>query len=330
MLSPPDWNVFRDATRRLKEDDSHTVEVRFKLQVGPDDDRDHPIIRTMEGKGMLIIDRDDAQPSHTMWVIKPVTLPSIDTAVPPVQVETGGVGDEPLSTSAAGFATRKLSEFVTPFPPARPANVSLVLCRICECNVPRWLFEKHNETCVEVRRLEAEIADCNESVAELRNTIRGLATAVNRSSPAQIPEYRGVPIFTPQSTSGSSSPLQTFGAPLKMQQQLLEKLDNILQVTLEISIPALRQEESKEPIERQRLLSPSSERNISQLRMWGKPTIEDVALTQLADDVERVMKQKVDKVIRMQNVMRCEEKVTWAGMAKAKARRARWNMIVIA
>jgi len=313
LLSPPDWNVFRDATQRLQEDDSHTVEVRFKLQVEPDDDRDHPIIRAMEGKGMLMIDRDDAQPSHTIWVIKPVTLPSIDTAVPPVQVETGEVGDEPLTTPAAGFAIRNLSEPATPF----PINVSLILCRVCECNVPQWFFEKHNETCVEVHRLEAEIADRNESVTELRNTIRDLATALDRSSPAQIPEYRGVPIFTPQGSSGSSSPLQMFRAPLKMQKmgvkkmqrQLLEKLDDILQVALEISIPALRQEESKEPIERQRLLSPSSKRKIGQLRTWRKPTIEDVALMQLVEDVEREMRQKVDNVTRMQDVMRYEEKV---------------------
>ena len=316
LLSPPDWNVFRDATQRLQEDDSHTVEVRFKLQVEPDDERDHPIIRTMEGKGMLMIDRDDAQPSHTMWVIKPAAL-STDVATPPIQLEAGEVGDEPLSTPAPGFAIRKLSEPVTPFPLARPINMSLILCRICECNVPQWFFEKHNETCVEVHRLEAEIADCNESVTELRNTIRDLVTALDRSSPAHVPEYRGVPIFTPQTSSGSSSPLQMFRAPLKMQKmgvkkmqrQVLEKLDDILQVALEISIPALREEESKEPIERQRLLSPGSERKISQLRTWSKPTIEDVALTQLVDDVERVMRQKVDNVIRMQNVMRYEEKV---------------------
>jgi serine/threonine-protein kinase RIM15 len=318
LLSPPDWNVFRDATQRLQEDDSHTIEVRFKLQVEPDDDRDHPIIRTMEGKGMLMIDRDDGQPSHTMWVIKPAASPPIDTTAPPIQLENGEVGDEPLATPAPGFATQHPgSEPVTPFPLVRPINLSLILCRICECNVPQWFFEKHNETCVEVHRLEAEIADCNESVTELRNTIRDLLAALDRSSPAQTPEYRGVPIFTPQSSSGSTSPLQMFRAPLKMQKmgvkkmqrQLLEKLDDILQVALEISVPALREEENKEPIERQRLLSPSSERKISQLRMWCKPTIEDAALTQLADDVERVMRQKVDNVIRMQNVMRYEEKV---------------------
>ena len=267
---------------------------------------------------MLMIDRDYGQPSHTMWVIKPAAPPPVDTAAVSIQLETGEVGDEPLATPAPGFTTQHPGiEPVTPFPLARPINLSLILCRICECNVPQWFFEKHNETCVEVHRLEAEIADCNESVTELRNTIRDLLAALDRSSPTQIPEYRGVPIFTPQSSSGSTSPLQMFRAPLKMQKigvkkmqrQLLEKLDDILQVALEISVPALREEENKEPIERQRLLSPSSERKISQLRTWCKPTIEDAALTQLADDVERVMRQKVDNVIRMQNVMRYEEKV---------------------
>ena len=316
LLSPPDWNVFRDATQRLQEDDSHTVEVRFKLQVEPDDDRDHPIIRTMEGKGMLVIDRDTGQPSHTMWVIKPAATSPIDSVAPPTtQMEAD---DESLTTPAPGSAAEPLGvEPGTSFPLVRPINVSLILCRICECNVPQWFFEKHNETCVEVHRLEAEIADCNESVTELRNTIRDIVSALDRSSPAQVPEYRGVPIFTPQTSSGSSSPLQMFRAPLKMQKmgvkkmqrQLLEKLDDILQVALEISVPALREEESKEPIERQRLLSPGSERKINHLRTWCKPTIEDAALAQLADDVERVMRQKVDNVIRMQNVMRYEEKV---------------------
>ena len=267
---------------------------------------------------MLMIDRDSGQPSHTMWVIKPAAPSSIDVMSLPTQLETGEVGDEPLATPAPGFAAQQLGvEPVTPFPLARPINLSPILCRICECNVPQWFFEKHNETCVEVHRLEAEISDCNESVAELRNTIRDLVGGLDRSSPAQVPEYRGVPIFTPQSSSGSSSPLQMFRGPLKMQKmgvkkmqrQLLEKLDDILQIALEISIPALREEENKEPIERQRLLSPSSERKISQLRTWCKPTIEDTALTQLADDVERVMRQKVDNVIRMQNVMKYEEKV---------------------
>jgi len=49
--------------------------------------------------------------------------------------------------------------------------MTLILCRICENNIPQWYFEKHNETCSETHRLEAEISECNESISELRNTI---------------------------------------------------------------------------------------------------------------------------------------------------------------
>jgi serine/threonine-protein kinase RIM15 len=56
--------------------------------------------------------------------------------------------------------------------------------------------------------------------------------------------------------------MQRFGVK-KMQRRLLEQLDDTLQVALEVSVPALKEDEAKEPIERQRLLSPSSERKIT-------------------------------------------------------------------
>ena len=75
-MAPADWNVFKEATQRLQEEYKHTVEVRFKLQIEPSVDLHDPSLGTlyqlMEGQGMLIIDREDGQPSHTMWVIKPV------------------------------------------------------------------------------------------------------------------------------------------------------------------------------------------------------------------------------------------------------------------
>src|SRR5260221_13785691 len=75
LLSPSDINIFKDASQRLQEDDSHTIEVRFKLHVEPTTEHDPSagtLYQLMEGKGMLIIDREDGQPSHTMWVIKPM------------------------------------------------------------------------------------------------------------------------------------------------------------------------------------------------------------------------------------------------------------------
>jgi serine/threonine-protein kinase RIM15 len=321
LLFPADWGVFRDATQRLQQDDSHTVEVSFRLQVEPEDDREIPsgtLYQQMEGKGMFMIDCEDGQPSHTMWVVKPMASPPFEYPSSSIMLESGEVSDEPASAEATSksFADRSGLEPVTPFPFSLPISTELLLCRICESQIPQWYFEKHSETCVEVHRHEAEIAECNDSISELRNTIRELCASVDKASSAMIPEYRGMPIISPASSPRSSSPLQLFrvnklqqmGAK-KMQRRLLEQLEDILLVASEVSMPSLREEEAKEPIERQRLLSPSSERKMSQVRNWSKPSTQDAALTQLVEDAERVMRQKIDNVVRMQNTIRYSEKI---------------------
>ncbi|KAH7887614.1 RIM15, signal transduction response regulator [Phlebopus sp. FC_14] len=322
LLAPSDWSVFRDATHRLQEDDSHTVEVRFRLQVRSESQQEAPangtLYQQMEGKGMLMIDREDAQPSHTMWVVKPIAPPRYEYPSPSIVLESGEVGDESDSGSqlASNIAKRVGQEPVTPLPFTQPICTDPILCRICECQIPQWYFEKHSETCAEIHRLEAEIGECNDSIGELRNTIRDLLLALETSSPAMTPEYRGVPIFSPSTSPGMPSPLQLFRTNKmqrmgvkKMQRRLLEQLDDILQAAVEITIPSLKEEESKEPIERQRLLSPVSERKMSQVRSWCKPSIEDTALSQLAEDAERIMRQKLDNVLRMQNTIRYSEKI---------------------
>src|ERR1700679_2902025 len=111
---------------------------------------------------------------------------------------------------------------------------------------------------------------------------------MDNSSPVMTPEYRGLPILSPSTSPSSSSPLQLFRinkmqrfGVKKMQRRLLEQLDDTLQVALEVSIPALKEDKAKEPIERQRLLSPSSERKITQIRNWLKPQTSDSGLGQL-------------------------------------------------
>ena len=319
LLAPSDWTLFRDATQRLQQDDSRTVEVRFRLQVQPDGHQDlfsnGVLYQQMDGKGMLMIDREDAQPSHTMWVVKPIAAPRYEYPSPPIILESGEIGPESLPEEVH-IPEHPVVEPDTPFPFTQPISTEPILCRICECHIPQWYFEKHSETCAEVHHLDAEIGECNESIDELRNTIKDLLHALETSSPAITPEYRGVPIFIPSTSPSMSSPLQLFRTNKmqrvgvkKMQRRLLEQLDEILQVALEITIPSLKEEESKEPIERQRLLSPTSERKMSQVRNWCRPTIEDTALSRLTEDAERIMRQKVDNVVRMQNTIRYSEKV---------------------
>lgn len=321
LLAPTDLGVFREATQRLQEDDSHTVEVTFRLQVEPLDDREvssGTLYQQMEGKGMLMIDREDGQPSHTMWVVKPVASPKYERPSPSVTLETGEIVDDPAPQEIETLENRSGLEPITPFPFNTPISTELLLCRICESQIPQWYFEKHSETCVEVHRLEAEIAECNDSISELRNTIRELAIAVDKPTPGHIPEYRGFPIFSPASSPGSSSPLSLFRVNKmarigvkKVQRRTLDQLEDILMVASEVSMPSLKEEEAKEPIERQRLLSPGSERKMSQVRNWSKPSVSnsDSALNQLIDDAERVMRQKIDNVVRMQNTIRYSEKI---------------------
>ncbi|KAJ7765031.1 hypothetical protein DFH07DRAFT_811194 [Mycena maculata] len=317
LLAPGDREVFAFATRRLREDDSHTVEVRFKLQVQSEDDREisspGTLYQQMEGKGMLMVDREDGEPSHTMWVIRPIAPARYEHDSPSIKLPE----EEPATAADAGFfADRGHLEPTTPFPFSEPISIDPILCRICESHIPQWYFEKHSETCAETHRLEAEITECNESIAELRNTIRDLYSAVDRTSPVGVPEYRGMPIFSPSTSPIIASPLSLFRTGKmqrvgvkKMQRLLLDQLEDILQVAAEVSVPALKEDEAKEPIERQRLLSPGSERKMSQIRTWSKPATEDAALGQLVDDAERVMRQKLDNVARMQNTIRYAEKI---------------------
>lgn len=286
----------------------------------PTEERDPSLGRLyqyMEGKGMLMIDRIDGQPSHTMWVVRPISAPHHENESLAIIIEPDDLAPEPASSLQAAFDRASLEPPSTPLPFPQPLSADPILCRICECRIPQWYFEKHSETCAETHRLEAEIIECNETIGELRNTIRDISNALDRASPNNVAEYRGMPIYKPPPAPNLvSSPLQLFRATRmqkfgvkKMQKRLLEQLDDILQVATEVSMPTLREEEANEPVERQRLLSPSSERKITQIRTWPKPTVEDAALTQLAQDAERVMRQKVDNVVRMQNTIRYAEKI---------------------
>ncbi|KAG1844113.1 hypothetical protein C8R48DRAFT_780409 [Suillus tomentosus] len=266
-------------------DDS--VEARFGLQVELEGDHDASIsgilYQQMEGKGMLPV-------GPLRW----------DYPSPSIVLESGGVGDEPIveEPSKELLADRSGLEPTTPFPFVHPISTEPLLCWTCECQIPQWYSEKHSETCVEVHRPEAEIVKCNESIGELKNTIRDIMAAMDTPFLTSPPNTEESPLSRTQRLTMR-----------KTQRRLLESLDEILLVASEISMPSLKDEESKEPLRRQRLLSPGSERKMSQIRTWCRPPVEDAALSQLAEDVERIMTQKVDNVVRMQNTVKYSEKI---------------------
>ena len=329
LLHPGDSRKFKEASERLQSDDSHTVEIQFRIRVecGEESrggqDPNVPLYKNMEGSGMLMLDRVDHIPSHTMWVIKPAPVPEV--VYPEEEEEEVGfkqAGGVLAAPSAVPHHHRRLTDAIPPsmpLPVFKNMSATPILCRICENQIASWFFEKHNETCSDVHKFEADVAECNDGIVELRNTIRGLIEGIDKPMPSANLEYRGILLFSPGATPNSSSPIAVFRPPLasrvgrvgvrKAQRGVLEQVDEILQVAREISIPALREEEAKEPIERQRLLSPTSEDRIGLVRDWQKPLAEDPALSRLVQDAELLMRTKLDTVTRMQNTVRYSEKI---------------------
>jgi serine/threonine-protein kinase RIM15 len=71
LLFPSDARLFGEATKQLLADDSHTVEVRFRLRIhfeDADTSASNDVYEAMEGKGMLVHDRETGKSTHTMCV----------------------------------------------------------------------------------------------------------------------------------------------------------------------------------------------------------------------------------------------------------------------
>ncbi|KAI8334590.1 hypothetical protein BC941DRAFT_378713 [Chlamydoabsidia padenii] len=67
LLMPDDQLVFAVATNNLLQDTLRTVEVQFGVRPN------ETTVIEMEGKGMVMYNRVTGEPSHTMWVIKPLS-----------------------------------------------------------------------------------------------------------------------------------------------------------------------------------------------------------------------------------------------------------------
>lgn len=268
FLYPDDAAVFAEATRQLEADDSHTVEVNFRLRVATasessqDENPPEDLYEAMEGKGMLMLDGLTGGASHTMWVVRPAP---IDEAVDEASQSLARYGLDGLHWRSATDPSLLIA----------PGRLMLdpILCRICERPTPAWFFEKHNETCNAVHRLEGDISDCNDRLREMLDTVEGLATSLLGNGHHDEVEYAGIPFeHSPSATppnhphsrrpsltahtaqDGSTSPsLRT----RMVQQRVVDHVRDILQIAISVSTPSVTDDTGAVPIHEQRLLSPN-------------------------------------------------------------------------
>ena len=298
-LAPADVDVLANAGRQLEADDSHTAQARFRLlRLMQTDDEDvsrlpGPTYIECEGIGMLMRDRDTGEASHTMWVIKPVVVSQT--------MET------PSDVGAPTPALDSGEDLL--FPTIATMSVANVLCRICERQVPTWFFEKHNETCNEVHRLEADISAVNEKVAEMITVVTKILKSLENGVPDQPAQYQGMII----STRTKSIPHHAMGpvmlAVRRIQQSQLENAHTALGLANAISTPSVKDEDSSNSISYQQLLSPASEDRLTFIGRWVKPETDDPALQLLFVHVDELIRRKQMTVNRMRNTIMYAERV---------------------
>lgn len=298
-MAPADVDVLCNASRQLEQDDSHTAQARFRLlraELSDDEDEDDrepgPTYLEFEGIGMLMRDRDTGSPTHTMWVIKPVQSSRPDEESESDSSDKDGLdSSQPtIALSAVGILSSKT-----------------LLCRICEREVPTWFFEKHNETCNEVHRLEADISSVNERLLELRRVV--VETKKDLETPGTSAAYQGIVITPRPKTEPDYRHGQVALAVQKIHQAFLEQAMAILTEAYQISTPTIFEETANTPIRYQTLLSPTSEERLSRIGRWQKPSTNQPALQALFQDVDDLIRAKQRIVNRMRNTIVYSERV---------------------
>ncbi|ODO12074.1 hypothetical protein I350_00859 [Cryptococcus amylolentus CBS 6273] len=286
LLAPGDASVFSEATQKLVEDDNNTVQLRFRFEVHNLAQAEHeqrqigPVYIELEGVGMLM--RENNKPSHTMWVLKPVPATMVEAI-----------------TDAA-------------FPRDGHISTKGILCRICEREIVTWFFEKHNETCDALHRLEAEIAESDDCLHELHQTVVKLKSEIDNSAPSQPSQYEGVLFFTlPDSIAATEevSTTQYQGVEVrKVAHEHLQDVLNVLCAARQIETPYVREEEADLPSTAQHYLSEDAESKLYSISRWQRPKTADSALNLLFTHVEEQLKRKQKAVARMQSTVRYSEK----------------------
>lgn len=258
ILPPGGRALFERATRQLLDSPGHTVEVGMEVSV-PDSESAHaPVL--MVAKGMLVHHANASGASHTMWMLNPASASALPTGD---LRDAGAVGGVPEDLDAI--------------------STELLLCRICEREIPAWFFAQHSEICHEMHRLEMQLSTCNETLQDMAECAHSVRNAlVARSTPG--PTFRGQPIE----------------APIELALRVVDQVVQGLEMALAIAMPSLPEEGE---LSRSRLLPAESERAMDRVRRWRRPSPNDAALQLLCADAMRAMQDKVHMVNRIRHTI---------------------------
>ncbi|WFD19429.1 non-specific serine/threonine protein kinase [Malassezia caprae] len=258
ILPPGGRALFERATRQLLDSPGHTVEVVMEVSVPGSESAHAPVL--MVAKGMLVHHASASGASHTMWMLNPAPASALPTGD---LRDAGAIGGVPEDLDAI--------------------STELLLCRICEREIPAWFFAQHSEICHEMHRLEMQLSTCNETLQDMLECAHNARDAlVARSTPG--PAFRG----------------QLIEAPAELALRVVDQVVHGLEMALAIAMPSLPEEGE---LSQSRLLPAESERAMDRVRRWRRPSPSDAALQLLCADAMRAMQDKVHMVNRMRHTI---------------------------
>lgn len=274
-------------------------------------------------------------------MLRPSAAPrEVTIDLPEVLVESLGVGAEMLAqylTSLAEVGANDPANHPPPLP---------VLCRICERQITPWWFEKHSELCLQEYRAEMEVQLAQEALTDHRHAIVKVLDALEASkgrpttsgepaaSNSPQPEYKGLPIGPPSSSSsGSDSGRVSPGTPSRSRDpsssglghartrsfavrrplsRIVELILDLCDTAMEINVPSIKPGLTQED-GGYRTQSPQSESRIAQVRSWQTPGAnsldQEQGLAALSADTERLAAAKVETVERHRDTIEYSERI---------------------
>lgn len=284
----------------------------------------------LEAQGVLILDSKTSVPSYTIWTIKPFVHIDLDLTIPEALFDLLGFGSEIfegylMSLKEAGI----VDEESVPDP-------KLILCHICETNIPAWFIEKHSDLCIVEHRISEELQSCHDALADQRDLILRVSdslwlqqldshngsqtllltlssnSSTSSAASGHIYEYKGIPLpamLAENLSSRSSVPLlknitnhsilRTRKFPFGILLRLLEYCDEALNIN-----PADKDEETGEL-----RFSPSTERAISAVMNWKALETSDPAIRKMVDDTQAVVNEKMESLTRLISIMQYGDKI---------------------
>ena len=119
----------------------------------------------LEAQGILIHDAKTKLPTHSMWTIRPFKEIDLELTLPIALIDLLGFGSEIFEGYLVSLKNLGIiDEESVPQP-------KMILCRICETNIPAWFIEKHSDLCVLEHRAAEKLQQYHDAIGEQKELV---------------------------------------------------------------------------------------------------------------------------------------------------------------